>query len=205
MRRNRSFESTDSESESCRKSKQFGGHLQPMSVSRPTSQRKLSCEEIINEMEKEQDAMVVRLLRELEKVKEENVHLRKQLAMTHSRDNSDRELNGEEYESNYHYSLVEYPSTPNTSLVSRARRPSSMSQSLSLETPAQSMHKKRGSSVVGPSGASATILLNDERHSVTDVDPRLAVPRGWSMSDEVPKRRVEVGDGTRRLQEYRLK
>lgn len=205
MRRNRSIESSDSESDT-RKSKQFGNHLQPMSVSRPQTQRKLSCEEIINEMEKEQDAMVVRLLRELERVKEENVHLRKQLALGQNRDSSDRELSGaEEYESNYHYSSSEYSSSSRNSLASRARRPSSMSQSLSGELPAQSIHNKRMSSVVGPGAASSTVLLNDERHRASDVDPRLAVPRGWSVSDEAPSRRIEAGDGTRRLQEYRLK
>lgn len=196
MHRNTSFESCDSESDSRKSvSKQFGSHLQPMSVSRPSSQRKLSCEEIINEMEKEQDAMVVRLLRELDRVKEENAHLRKQLALNHSREGSDKELSGEEYEPNYHYISSEYSPSP----ASRARRPSSMSQSISVETPIHSIHKKRLSSGSGP------VLLNDEKHGATDIDPRLAVPRGWSVSEEPPRRRIELADGTRRLQEYKLR
>ncbi|CAI4062653.1 hypothetical protein SKDZ_07G4040 [Saccharomyces kudriavzevii ZP591] len=53
--------------------------------STPTSssvagQRRLSREEIINEMEKEQDAIVVRLLREIETLKEENSRLKNQLS-----------------------------------------------------------------------------------------------------------------------------
>ncbi|SCU90243.1 LANO_0D08086g1_1 [Lachancea nothofagi CBS 11611] len=41
--------------------------------------RRLSSEEIINEMEKEQDAIVVRLLREIDQLKDENNRLRKNL------------------------------------------------------------------------------------------------------------------------------
>ena len=44
-----------------------------------SAQRRLSREEIINEMEKEQDAIVVRLLREIETLKEENSRLKNQL------------------------------------------------------------------------------------------------------------------------------
>ncbi|CAI4063155.1 hypothetical protein N7582_002310 [Saccharomyces uvarum] len=44
-----------------------------------SGQRRLSREEIINEMEKEQDAIVVRLLREIETLKEENSRLKNQL------------------------------------------------------------------------------------------------------------------------------
>ncbi|CAI2026848.1 hypothetical protein SEUBUCD646_0G04130 [Saccharomyces eubayanus] len=49
------------------------------SSSSASGQRRLSREEIINEMEKEQDAIVVRLLREIEALKEENSRLKNQL------------------------------------------------------------------------------------------------------------------------------
>lgn len=45
---------------------------------------KLSCEEIINRMENEQDAIVVRLLREINALRSENSRLRNQLAHSHT-------------------------------------------------------------------------------------------------------------------------
>lgn len=53
--------------------------LDPSSPKNVTVKRRLSREEIINEMENEQDAIVVRLLREMEALKMENLQLRKQL------------------------------------------------------------------------------------------------------------------------------
>ncbi|QLQ80245.1 hypothetical protein HG537_0D02460 [Torulaspora globosa] len=208
MRRNRSVESIETEYDT-RRSKQFGSHLQPMSAHRTVHQRKLSCEEIINEMEKEQDAMVVRLLRELERLKEENVFLRKQLA--HSRSNSERDLNyAEEYVSNYHYSLSEASSSPRNSLASRGSRPSLGGASSSNHTiPTESsLHRERGSNSIN-STSSSSILLSEatERRSVTDIDPRVKIPRGWSLSvDPATRLADERGvDTTRKLQEYKLR
>lgn len=47
----------------------------------PVKARRLSREQIINEMEKEQDAIVVKLLKEIETLKLENTRLRQRLAM----------------------------------------------------------------------------------------------------------------------------
>lgn len=51
--------------------------------SRFNTNKKISCEEIINEMENEQDAIVVRLLREINSLKTENSRLRTQLNIFH--------------------------------------------------------------------------------------------------------------------------
>lgn len=215
MRRNRSVESIDTECDT-RKSKQFGSHLQPMSVNRAAHQRKLSCEEIINEMEKEQDAMVVRLLRELERLKEENVFLRKQLNQSSSRSGSEKDLNfTDDYVSNYHYSLSEASSSPRNSLISRSSRPSLVSvgatgHTIPTEVSAstQSLHRERGSTSVH-SGSSSSILLSEgtERRSVTDIDPRVKIPRGWSLSTDPAGRLADERgvDATRKLQEYKLR
>lgn len=48
--------------------------------------RRLSSEEIINEMEKEQDAIVMRLLREIDQLREENSRLRKNLGAAYGGD-----------------------------------------------------------------------------------------------------------------------
>lgn len=233
MRRNRSFESIEI-GHTQRKSKQFGSHLQPMSVHRPVHQRKLSCEEIINEMEKEQDAVVVRLLRELERVKEENGQLRKHLYQNRcsiSRSNSEKDLvfMGE-HEWNYHYSHSETASSPRDSLsiphpsAPRARRPSPIglsmsnsSQMIPIDTSmaTQSLQKKRGSTSVAPNSSSSSILLTENgennnwaKQGATDVDPKFKVPRRWSLSDETGGHFVgerNPSDATRRLHEYKLK
>lgn len=198
MRRNRSVESIETEYDT-RRSKQFGSHLQPMTAHRGVHQRKLSCEEIINEMEKEQDAMVVRLLRELERLREENVFLRKQLA--HSRSSSDLNY-ADEYVSNYHYSLSEVSSSPR----SRGSRPSLVAANSSHAIPTESLHRERGSIT---SGSSSSILLSEgaERRSVTDIDPRVKIPRAWTLSvDPAARLADERGvDTTRKLQEYKLR
>lgn len=205
------MESIDTEYDT-RKSKQFGSHLQPMSAHRTAHQRKLSCEEIINEMEKEQDAMVVRLLRELERVKEENVFLRKQLAQN-SRNGSERELDfAEEYVPNYHYSLSNASSSP---WNSRGSRPSLTNMSVSSHTIptdssmlTQSLHRERGSTSTAP-GSSSSVLFSEgtERRSVVDVDPRVKIPRGWSISGAPASRLADErgAEATRRLQEYKLR
>ncbi|QLL34327.1 hypothetical protein HG536_0G01860 [Torulaspora globosa] len=214
MRRNRSVESIETEYDT-RRSKQFGSHLQPMSAHRTVHQRKLSCEEIINEMEKEQDAMVVRLLREVERLREENVFLRKQLAHS-SRSSSERDLNyADEYASNYHYSLSEASSSPRNSLASRGSRPSLVAVGSANHTfPAessmssQSLQRERGSNSA-TSGGSSSVLLSEgtERRSVTDIDPRVKIPRGWALSvDPAARLADERGvDTTRKLQEYKLR
>lgn len=211
------------------RSKHFGSHLQPMSVQhRPSHQRKLSCEEIINEMEKEQDAVVVRLLRELERLKEENMQLRKHMHQGRpflSRNNSEKDLNLlDDYESNYHYSLSESSSSPRNSLyvpyqpTPHARRPSPIGINITnsnsmmpIDTslPTLSLQKKRGS--ITPTGSSSNILLtenNDSHHWLksADLDPQQKVPRRWSLSDDNAGRYIEATSETaKRLQEYKLK
>lgn len=212
------------------RSKQFGSHLQPMSVPhRPSHQRKLSCEEIINEMEKEQDAVVVRLLRELERLKEENMQLRKHMHQSRpflSRNNSEKDMNiMDDYESNYHYSLSESSSSPRNSLYvpyqaapPYARRPSPIGINMTnansmvpIDTslPTLSLQKKRGS--ITPTSSSSNVLLmeNNDNHQwlkTADLDPQQKVPRRWSLSDDNAGRYIEAPSETaKRLQEYKLK
>ncbi|CCK72349.1 Rts3p KNAG_0J02700 [Huiozyma naganishii CBS 8797] len=58
------------------------GHLH---VQHGHQQRRLSREEIINKMENEQDAIVVKLLREIEQLKQENNKLRTTVNILHKR------------------------------------------------------------------------------------------------------------------------
>lgn len=60
-----------------------------------TNNKKLSCEEIINKMENEQDAIVVRLLREINLLKNENNKLRNQL-LHHNNNNSNKKNSDDE-------------------------------------------------------------------------------------------------------------
>ncbi|SCU77755.1 LAFA_0A03224g1_1 [Lachancea sp. 'fantastica'] len=77
---------------------------------RGITSRRLSSEEIINEMEKEQDAIVVRLLREIDQLKDENNRLRKNLCSV---------LNGDP-----HTAIHTTTTAPHTTLPQLSRRSS---------------------------------------------------------------------------------
>lgn len=160
-------------------------HLQPNV--RLTHHRKLSCEEIIDEMEKEQDAAVVRLLREVEKLKAENLQLRKQLYSS-SRNNSHSPI----IDSEYHYML---PSHRNT----HSRRPSHFEgpgfHPIDTSVPTHLVQKKRGSTTTSPHGS---ILLME---SADTVDPLQKVPRRWSVCDAGSS----PAEAARRWQEYKIR
>ncbi|CEP63606.1 Rts3p LALA0_S08e06436g [Lachancea lanzarotensis] len=86
--------------------------------------RRLSSEEIINEMEKEQDAIVVRLLREIDQLKDENNRLRKNLCAV---------LNGEPHTAIHTANTTSTTNTiaPHTSLPQLSSRRSSLSSNAS--------------------------------------------------------------------------
>lgn len=132
--------------------------LTPPQVRIPTSQsfRRMSSEEIINEMEKEQDAIVMRLLREIHQLKDENAKLRKNLNVALSGGSSDS------------FS----PSSPSS------RRPSSARSSLSYSPASSSpMCSRRPSSAASNSCSKAvpidtitpTLSLQRKRNSTSNV------------------------------------
>lgn len=97
-----------------------------------TKPRRLSREEIINKMENEQDAIVVRLLREIDSLKKENALLRNQLHHRKSTSYStdDEVAIVEESDANYNF-YAELPTPRNSfgipTTPSHSRRPSSSS------------------------------------------------------------------------------
>ncbi|EJS43544.1 rts3p [Saccharomyces arboricola H-6] len=122
-----------------------------MSSTSVSGQRRLSREEIINEMEKEQDAIVVRLLREIEGLKEENSRLKNQLHHPVPTRKSSPFLESEsaifdEEECNYSYTLdtsmrkfsdgaskrTVLPLTPKDSVTHIAHRPRRLSRNASM-------------------------------------------------------------------------
>lgn len=199
------------------RSRQFGSHLQPMST-RSIQKRKLSCEEIINEMEKEQDALVMRLLREVERLKDDNMQLRKQLYQSRPplspRPSSqlpvDKDLIfavHDDYDMNYHYGMSDSVSS-NTSARSSLsqshphfnRRASPVgfqagnpSTALPIDTTnaTHSLNIKRGSMSVTPNGSSTSSSVNesDTGHHFLRGAPSELDPR-----QKVPRRWSSISD-----------
>ncbi|AQZ10311.1 RTS3 (YGR161C) [Zygosaccharomyces parabailii] len=160
-------------------------HLQPNL--RLPHHRKLSCEEIIDEMEKEQDAAVVRLLREVEKLKAENLQLRKQLYSS-SRSNIQCPV----VDTEYHYMLPSHR-------LAHTRRPSHVEgpgfHPIDTSVPTHMVQKKRGSAAGSPNG-SVLLMENAE-----PVDPLHSVPRRWSMCGSG----TSPAEAARRWQDYRIR
>lgn len=205
------------------RSKQFGLHLQPM-CSRPIQKRKLSCEEIINEMEKEQDAQVMRLLREVDMLREENMLLRKQLYQGPvSARQSYPQLQGEgftmdeECDANYHYGLSSGSTRSSISYPQRKPSPVGIQTAqrgggLPIDTmmPTLSLNLKRGSTSAAPNSSSSSSITAESESSqhllksgMQEADPRYKMPRRYSSvsntNNKFDRSHVEA---TRRLREY---
>lgn len=140
------------------------------------SGRRLSSEEIINQMEKEQDAMVMRLLKEIDLLREENVRLRRSLNQLSSNLHSS-ELCG----SGSGSGSVSGSGTPLGPTFSGASRPGSTSSSLSHQQLQQQQQQlllvpgsSNGSASVSRRPSSSSQLLDSltpelqrKRNSVT--------------------------------------
>lgn len=181
-------------------------HLQPILRS-PQHHRKLSCEEIIDEMEKEQDAAVVRLLKEVDKLKAENLQLRRQLhsnSIANSSGSGSRQgsqFSGESplvADSEYHYMLPSHRS----SLATRTSVVGTPSfHPIDTSVPTQTVQRKRGASITSPRTSQASVdpspLSNNEA-----IDPLQVVPRRWSVSSVSGSSPAEA---TKRWQDYRIR
>lgn len=181
-------------------------HLQPVLRS-PQHHRKLSCEEIIDEMEKEQDAAVVRLLKEVDRLKAENLQLRRQLhSNSVASSNGAGSRQGGQFSSEsplvadpeYHYMLPSHRSslTARTSLVGTPGF-----HPIDTSVPTQTVQRKRGASITSPRTSQVSVepspLCNNEA-----VDPLQDVPRRWSVSSAEGSPSAEA---TRRWQDYRVR
>ncbi|CUS20712.1 LAQU0S01e12904g1_1 [Lachancea quebecensis] len=125
--------------------------------------RRLSSEEIINEMENEQDAIVVRLLREIDQLKDENNRLRKNLCAVLNGDTqtpagpaisrrsslnscaSNSSGSGSFSSSHAGAGSGVLAATPTTSSPALSRRPSSSATPIDTLTPTLLLQRKRNS------------------------------------------------------------
>ncbi|QEU59838.1 Rts3 [Kluyveromyces lactis] len=136
------------------------------------SGRRLSSEEIINQMEKEQDAMVMRLLKEIDLLREENVRLR-------------RSLN--QLSSNLHNSDVSMSLDP----VSASRPNSSSSSSLSqlqLSSQQQSSSGLLGvgmGNITGTSSAANSRRPSSSSQLLDNLTPELQRKRNSVTKNEI--------------------
>ncbi|CAR29382.1 hypothetical protein ZYGR_0AD00640 [Zygosaccharomyces rouxii] len=182
-------------------------HLQPVLRS-PHNNRKLSCEEIIDEMEKEQDAAVVRLLREVDRLKAENLQLRKQIhsnsfaSSNGSGSGSSRQSSQFSNESplgvdsEYHYML---PSHRSSLARGTSLQGASTFHPIDTSIPTQTVQRKRGASITSP----RTSMLSVDSSPVCNgevVDPLHDVPRPWSGAGG-----GSPAEAARRWQEYRIR
>lgn len=179
-------------------------HLQPVSKP-PQHHRRLSCEAIIDEMEKEQDASVVKLLREVDRLKAENSQLRKQLHSS-SVANGSSQFSSESppvVDSEYHYMLPSHRS-------SLTRRTSPVGtpgfHPIDTSVPTQTVQRKRGTSITSPR---SSLLSVDPSPPGTSsgangeaVDPLQDTPRRWSVSGVAG---LSPAEATRRWQEYKIR
>lgn len=164
-------------------------HLQPVVRSPQQHHRKMSCEEIIDEMEKEQDAAVVRLLKEVDRLKLENMQLRRQLhsnsVVSGSSNSSSR--HGSQFsnemtmalDSEYQYML---PSHRN----SLSARPTVVGtpgfHPIDTSVPTQTVQRKRGASITSPRSSQISVEPSPLGNNESLIDPLQDVPRPWSVS-----------------------
>lgn len=158
-----------------------------------TSTRRLSNEELINQMEKEQDAMVMRLLREIDSLREENVRLRRSLNQM-----SSGSLSG---------SSADLSPSPRTNSITGNSRPGSTSSA--------SLNLMQNSSVSRRPSSSSQLLdnltpeLQRKRNSITkndleyleDYSPTIRngiCTKNLSPGVEALPRKQSVGCGSRR-------
>lgn len=162
--------------------------------------RRLSSEEIINQMEKEQDAMVMRLLKEIDLLREENVRLRRSLnqvsnsgSMSGNVSQISDPSNTLEHALSLPYQTARASSSGSSfNIVQQnttdSRRPSSSSQLLDSLTP--ELQKKRNS-----------ITKNDidylEGYSPT-LRTGIVTPTLSSTLDTFPRRASAIPCGSRR-------
>ncbi|SCV00560.1 LAMI_0G05886g1_1 [Lachancea mirantina] len=121
----------------------------------PVQVRRLSSEQLFNEMEKEQDAIVLRLLREIEYLKDENTRLR-----NHASENR-----------------LSRPTSPNWSssmstlcVNCDATRPTMPQRKLSSTSSSDSTHSRRNSSITPIDTVTPTLHLQRKRNSATSND-----------------------------------
>ncbi|SCU83068.1 LADA_0C09450g1_1 [Lachancea dasiensis] len=161
--------------------------------------RRLSSEEIINEMEKEQDAIVVRLLREIDQLKDENNRLRKNLTAVLNGDpqtpapvttgsvlpsqvSRRPSLNSNVSDGSFHGGVLgSAHNAPNINVTSNASSNSTSVLALTPNCTSPVPSRRPSSSAVPIDTLTPTLLLQRKRNSVPS-----PVPFTPKMNDEFP-------------------